>query len=79
VQDRFILTCLLFADIERAVRLAPAHWLQWESLPRIARPLTLPDSLSSAQLRSTLKDRCRAFPALLRRVPELAAACDQQR
>jgi lauroyl/myristoyl acyltransferase len=71
VQDRFILTCLLFADIERAIRRAPEHWLQWELLPRIARPLSLPESLSSAELWAVLKEKCRTFPALLRRVPEL--------
>jgi len=74
VQDRFILTCLLFADIERAVRSAPEHWLQWELMPRIARPLTLPESLSSVELWSALKERCRAFPALSRHLPELAEA-----
>jgi lauroyl/myristoyl acyltransferase len=71
VQDRFMLTCLLFADIESAIRRAPEHWRQWELLPRISRPLTLPDSLSNAELEAALRERCRSSPALLHRVPEL--------
>lgn len=73
-QKLFSLTCRLFADIERVLRRAPEHWLQWERLPLISTPLDLPRSADISDLLRALEKRCRAFPALLRHIPELAAA-----
>lgn len=73
-QDIFSLTCRLFADIERVLRRAPEHWLQWEQLPLISTPLDLPRSADIPDMLHALEKRCRAFPALIHHIPELAAA-----
>jgi len=72
-QEIFVLTCRLFAQIERQLRDAPEHWLYWERLPRVSTPLESAPVTDASAVAAALAQRCRANPGLLRRVPELAA------
>jgi lauroyl/myristoyl acyltransferase len=71
-QDIFALTCRMFAELERRLLQAPEHWLYWDKLPRVSTPLECAAGVELSDLAGALARRCRAFPGLLHRVPELA-------
>ena len=70
-QNVFTLTCRLFAEFESGLKRAPEHWLYWDRLPRVSTPLGTPPTTQAASVMVDIATRCRAFPGLLRRVPEL--------
>ena len=70
-QNIFTLTCRLFAEFESGLKRAPEHWLYWDRLPRVSTPLGTPPTTQAASVMVDIATRCRAFPGLLRRVPEL--------
>ena len=72
-QAAFAVTCRLFAELERLIARAPEHWVYLERLRRLSTPMELARSPGSRDLAAALAVRCRNNPALLRRVPELAA------
>lgn len=72
-QVAFAVTCQLFAQVERLIARAPEHWVYLERLRRLSTPMELARSPGSRDLAAALAVRCRDNPALLRRVPELAA------
>lgn len=70
-QTIFALMRRLFAEFESGLRHAPEHWLYWERLPRVSTPLGIPVTAEAFDVTIDIAMRCRAFPGLLRRVPEL--------
>ncbi len=70
-QTIFALTRRLFAQFENGLRRAPEHWLYWERLPRVSTPLGSPVTAEAFDVTADIAMRCREFPGLLRRVPEL--------
>jgi lauroyl/myristoyl acyltransferase len=70
-QTIFALMRRLFAEFESGLRHAPEHWLYWERLPRVSTPLGIPVTAEAFDVTVDIAMRCRAFPGLLRRVPEL--------
>ena len=70
-QTIFALMRRLFAEFESGLRHAPEHWLYWERLPRVSTPLASPITAEAFDVTVDIAMRCRAFPGLLRRVPEL--------
>ena len=69
-QALFTLTHLLFARIEKQLRLAPEHWLYWGALPQVSTPLgAVP--LADPQLIDALKAKFRALPPAVQDIPEL--------
>ncbi|MGH8314502.1 MAG: hypothetical protein ACRETU_05065 [Steroidobacterales bacterium] len=75
-QVAFAVTCRLFAELERLIARAPEHWVYLERLRRLSTPMELARLPGSRDLATALAVRCRNNPALLRRVPELAALID---
>ncbi len=70
-QTIFTLTRRLFAEFESGLKRAPEHWLYWDRLPRVSTPLAGPSTAEAFDVMAHIAMRCRAFPGLLRRVPEL--------
>lgn len=72
-QAAFAMTCRLFEQLERLIARAPEHWVYLERLRRLSTPMEIGRSPGSRDLAAALAARCRNNPALVRRVPELAA------